>query len=674
MSKYVCPMHPEITSDRPGTCPKCHMNLVTEERFAEISKRMKKDEDGSMDMMGPGMAKDFLKRFYLVSILLIPLFLFSMPAVKYLGIPDFAIRKYLEFIFASAIFYFALVFFEHARMEISMKKPGMMSLVSLGIGSGYLFSAISTFVPGLGAEFYLETTTLIWILLFGHYLEAKSSGAAGDALDEVAKLLPKLVHLITKKGIKNVPLDKIKTGDQVLVKPGEKVPADGEIISGSGSFNISHLTGESIPVEGKIGAIIPAGAISVEGSFTIMLTKVGESSTIGQIKNLIEGAKKTKPSAQRLADKAAGWLAYAALSVSLITVIFWFFIAGQPFNFAITLAITVLVIACPHALGLAIPTVSTIATKLAIQNGVFIKDLAKIETVKNATYVVFDKTGTLTKGNFAVTGIFPEKHQSAILQYAASVEQFSEHPIAKAILDEAGKRKIKVSKVAHFKSIAGIGVEGFLGKNKVEIRRPGATVYLNGKRFGVIEIADEVRPESELAISDLHRLGVKVAMLTGDKKDVAEGVGKKLNIDTIFAEVMPKDKYKYIRKLQKKGNVVVMAGDGVNDAPALTQADAGVAIGAGTDVAIEAGDIVLMQSNPEHLVKLFVLSRKVYRKMIENLFWATGYNMVAIPAAAGVFIPIGFQLSPAVGALAMSLSSVIVVVNALSLRKTSLSL
>lgn len=694
---YTCPMHPEIKEKKPGKCPKCGgMDLV---KKSEIDSGHAQHDHASM-MASPEAAADFLKRFFIVTALLIPLAIFSEPAVKLLGMPNFALRSYLEFAIASIIFYFGLVFFEHARHEIQMKQYGMMTLVSLAVGSGYLFSAAATFLPQIEMEFYLEIATLIWVLLFGHFLEAKSSTAAGDALQEVAKLLPKEAHLKTKNGVTEVDLTSLKEGDVVIVKPGEKVPADGEILKGSGNFNEAHITGESKPVEKKSGSEVVAGAISIDGSVEVKLMRVGDSSTIGQIQSLISEAKQTKPSAQKLADRAAKWLTFTALGVALVSLLVWSILVGESVVFAATLAITVLVIACPHALGLAIPTVSTIATRLAVKNGVFIKDMGKIEVVKAADYVVFDKTGTLTKGEFGVTGITVfSGTEKQLLQIAGSIETHSSHVIGMAIVQHLQKEKITLTEASKIKNLAGKGMEGtynekqyFLGNKRLMEERKVwdenvAEVYKKlsaegktpvfvadkNKVLGVIALSDQVKEESKQAVAQLHQLGVKVAMLTGDTKSAAEPIAKQLGIDTVFAEVLPEDKYKYIRELQDAGNVVVMAGDGVNDAPALTQANAGVAIGAGTDVAVEAGDIILTQSNPQHIVRLIVLSRKVYAKMLQNLWWALGYNIVAIPAAAGLFIPFGFRLSPAVGALLMSLSSVIVVVNAMSLRNAKLA-
>jgi len=693
---YTCPMHPEIQEDKPGKCPKCGgMDLVLKSSMDSGGP----EHDHTSMMATPEAAADFLKRFFVVTALLIPLAYFSEPAVTYLGVLDFALRPFLELGIATVIFYFGLVFFEHAKMEIQMKQYGMMTLVSLGVGAGYLFSAVSTFIPTISAEFYLEISTLIWVLLFGHFLEAKSSTAAGDALDEVAKLLPKEAHLKIDDSVKEVEITSLKEGDIVVVKAGEKVPADGEVIKGSGNFNESHITGESKPVEKTVGSELMAGAINIDGSVEVRLTRVGESSTIGQIQSLISSAKKTKPSAQKLADTAAKWLTFFALAVSIITLFIWSVVIGEPFVFAATLAITVLVIACPHALGLAIPTVSTIATKLAVSNGIFIKDMAKIEVVKDTDYVVFDKTGTLTKGEFGVTDIkVLSGEKSKLLEVAGGIETHSSHVIGTAILQYAKNQGVAISEASDVKNLAGRGMQAnilgstyFVGNQRLmeeigvwtdeskqallELSSAGKTpVFVSSANavLGIISLSDEVKEESKQAVEELHKIGVKVAMLTGDTREAAQSIATQLGIDTVFAEVLPEDKYKHIKELQSKGNVVIMAGDGVNDAPALTQANAGVAIGAGTDVAVEAGDIILTQSNPQHIVRLIVLSRKVYKKMVENLVWAVGYNLLAIPAAAGLFIPFGFRLTPAVGAFLMSLSSVIVVANAFLLKRIKL--
>lgn len=672
--KYICPMHPEIVSDSPGKCPKCGgMDLVQVEQVAKVA------QVGHMH----GAAGDFLRRFWVVTALLVPLLVLSK-----LGM------KYAQFITATAIFYFAGVFFEHAKHEIKAKQYGMMTLVAVAVGTGYIFSAVGTFIPQLKTEFYLEISTLIWVLLFGHYLEARSSGAAGDALQEVAKLLPQTAHLLLKGEIKNVAVAKLRETDVVLVKPGEKVPADGVIVKGEANFNEAHITGESKPVKkGKRDRVI-AGAICEDGSVEVNLDKVGENSTIGQIQKLIAQAQQTKPSAQRLADRASRWLTFIALGVAILTVGGWSLVAGQTLVFSLTLAITVLVIACPHALGLAIPTVSTIATQLAVKHGLFIKDLGKLEVVKDMDWVVFDKTGTLTEGNFGVTEIATSDKRLAtreeMLRIAASLEVHSSHVIGEAIVEYAKEQGVKLMPVDKFKNIAGKGIVGRIGKTEYRVGNAAlvgkteaeaeaeseakTVVYVaqGEKILGRILLADQVKPESRGAVDSLHQLGVKVAMITGDNEAVARAVAKELKIDTYFAKVLPEEKYKYVDKLQQEGSAVMMVGDGVNDAPALTQADVGVAVGAGTDVAVEAGDVVLTRSNPRDIVSLIVLGKKTYRKMVENLGWALGYNVVAIPAAAGLFIPWGFQLRPEIGAVAMSLSSVIVVINAFRLKRASL--
>ncbi len=664
-------------------------------------------------MSEPGMARQFLNKFFVVTALLVPLFIFSETGMDFLGYDDFGLRKWIVFTISTIIFWMGWIFFKHARHEIMMRKYGMMTLVSLGVGSGYLFSWAATFIPTIETEFYLEVSTLVWVLLFGHYLEARASSAAGNALKEVAKLLPSKAHLITSKGVEDVELSELKVGNVVLVKPGEKVPADGQITKGSAHFNEAHISGESKPVNKGKGDSVVAGAICEDGTVEVKLERVGADSTIGQIQTLIAQAQKTKPTAQRIADRASNILTFSALIVASLTIFIWLLVVGAPFVFAITLAITVLVIACPHALGLAIPTVTTIATKLSVDNGIFIKDMAKLEILKAADYVVFDKTGTLTEGNFGVTEIvgkdleviktqgkpkFSDSVKSSLAVILA-LEKLSSHVIADSIVDYTGEQSLRKVEVKEFKNISGQGVSGtvnneqyWLGSPRLlgdrnllvggvkkmhdELSSQGKTVvYLMTKDefVAAVALSDQIRSDSKQAIDALHSLGLKVAMLTGDNKTVAEGVARELGIDDYFAEVLPEDKYKHIKELQQKGNKVVMIGDGVNDAPALTQADVGVAIGAGTDVAVEAGDAVLTRDNPGDVAKLISLSRKVYRKMIENLVWALGYNIVAIPAAAGLFYSLGFLLSPGWGALLMSLSSVIVVINAMTLKYVKLN-
>lgn len=650
--------------------------------------------------MSHGSAQDFLRRFWIVTFLLIPLIATNEAVMGFLGIDTLPFSKWIGFGIATIVFSFALVFFKHASHEIKARKYGMMTLVSLAVGSGYIFSVASTFITALEVEFYLEISTLIWVLLFGHYLEARSSSAAGNALQEVAKLLPKKAHKLIDDKEEEVDVTDLKKGDIVLVKPGEKIPADGVIQEGSANIDESLISGESKPVEKKKGGNVIAGSICLDGSLTITLSRVGEHSTIGQIQKLIAEAQGTKPRSQRIADKASAILTFVAGITALLTVLVWSVFLGQPFVFAITLGITVLVIACPHALGLAIPTVTTITTSLAVKNGVFIKNLAKIEVIKKADYVVFDKTGTLTKGEFGVSNIIPVSDLSVdeVITIAASTEKHSSHIIGQSVVKYAKELNTIHKEATEVKNIAGKGITAKIAgktyatgnralmhdlgitdkevENKAhELEQRGETVvYIADEQHivGLIALADTIKEESYETVKKLHDLGVKVAMLTGDNKSVAKGVANELGIDTYFAEVLPGDKYMHIKELQDKGNVILMVGDGVNDAPALTQADVGIAIGAGTDVAVEAGDVVLTRNNPLDVVRLLKLSRAVYTKMIQNLVWALGYNIVAIPAAAGVFAFWGFFLRPEIGALLMSLSTVIVVINALTLKRINL--
>ncbi|MBU2101146.1 heavy metal translocating P-type ATPase [Patescibacteria group bacterium] len=651
--------------------------------------------------MKHGSAEMYLRRFWMVTFLLIPLALTNEFVVSLVGVGEFGLGKWVQFAIATIIFGFSLVFFQHASHEIRAKQYGMMTLVSTAVGAGYLFSVASTFIPAIDVEFYLEISTLIWVLLFGHYLEAKSGTAAGNALQEVAKLLPRTAHLIKNGKTEDVDVSELKKGDTVLVKPGEKIPADGNIIEGESSVDESLISGESKPVSKQKGGKAVAGSIALDGSLTIILSRVGENSTIGQIHKLISEAQQTKPKSQRIADKAAAVLTFTAGAVALFTLLIWFFILGESFVFAVTLAITVLVIACPHALGLAIPTVTTITTSLAVKNGVFIKDLSKIEIIRKANYIVLDKTGTLTKGKFDITNIVPigTSSERDVLRIAASLGAHASHVIDRPIIEQAKRDEISLNNVNGFMNVGGKGIQGeidgrkyFLGSKAFieensklgekalewysKLSKKGETVIFVAdatQTLGIISLADEVRPESQDAINGLHKLGLKVAMLTGDNREVASGVAESLGIDTYFAEVLPEDKYKHVKGLQEQGFTVLMVGDGVNDAPALTQADSGIAIGAGTDVAVEAGDVVLTRNNPLDIVSLIKLTKKVYQKMIQNLVWALGYNIIAIPAAAGVFAVWGFFLRPEIGALVMSLSTVIVVINALTLKKINLS-
>ncbi len=689
--------HTEASHDCPvcGVDVKDHSHGIDHEGHAGHA-----GAGGKGHAMGHGSAGMFLRRFWIVTFLLVPLLFTNEAVTGVLGTPQLPYAKWIGFAIATSIFAFSLIFFQHAWHEIKARKYGMMTLVSLAVGSGYLFSVAATFLPAIEVEFYLEISTLIWVLLFGHYLEAKSGAAAGNALEEVAKLLPKKAHKIVEGVETDVAVENLQEGDQVLVKPGEKIPADGRIVAGTANVDEALISGESKPIQKQEGDDVVAGSICLDGSLTVQLSRVGEHSTIGQIQQLITQAQQTKPNSQRIADKASAVLTVVAGVTALLTILVWSVLLGQPFIFALTLAITVLVIACPHALGLAIPTVTTITTSLAVKSGFFIKNLAKIEVIKKADYVVFDKTGTLTTGVFGVSDVVPTggMNEEEVLRIAASLEQHSSHIIGVSIVEHAQQQGVTLGEIAQFKNIAGKGIQAsldgqiyFVGNSRLiddagidfsdtehvyeSLSEKGKTtifVATQERVVGYIALSDTIKPESYTAIQRLHDMGVKVAMLTGDNKEVAKGVAQELGIDTYFAEVLPEDKYTHVKSLQDQGNVLLMVGDGVNDAPALTQADAGIAIGAGTDVAVEAGDVVLTRNNPEDIVRLIILSKKVYTKMIQNLVWALGYNIVAIPAAAGVFAYWGFFLRPEIAAFVMSLSTVIVVANAMLLKRINL--
>lgn len=676
MKKFVCPMHSDIVSDKPGSCPKCGMELVevNSSRDKELGSQHNEHENHHAHM-----AEDFRTRFFAVLPLTI-LVLFLSPNIEHwlnLSV-DLPYQNILLFVLGTfVVLYGGQPFYREAVRELKTRNYGMMTLVSLAVLSGYFFSILATFLFK-GESLWWEISTLVLAFLFGHWLEMRAVLGTGNALGELSKLIPLSAHLIqlvhNVQNVHDVPTESLQIGDNVLVKPGEKIPIDGEVIEGDSSVNESMITGESRPVGKNKGDVVIGGSINGDGSLTIRVTKIGRETAIAQISELIERAQETKPSVQKLADKAANFLTIIAIVVGVGTFVYWFFVNPQGAIFASTLAISVIVITCPHALGLAIPTVTTITSALAAKAGILIRDMRGLEVAKNIDYVVFDKTGTLTEGNFVVTGGHPVRgmDENELFKLAAAVEMHSQHPIAKAIVAEAVRRKVKIPDVKNFKSHPGHGVEGYIGKSKIEISGPGVIVVKDGKTVGEIKVEDKIRDESKEAVARMHKLGIKTAMLTGDKKEIGEEVGKEIGIDTIFSEVLPGDKVQKVRELQEKGYKVAMVGDGVNDAPSLKQAHVGIAIGAGTDVAIESAEIVLVKSNPLDVVKIINLSRKVDVKMKQNLAWATGYNVLAIPAAAGVFIPWGIMLRPEWGAILMSASSLIVVANALLLKNARL--
>jgi Cu2+-exporting ATPase len=563
----------------------------------------------------------------------------------------------------------------------------MMTLIALAVTVAYGYSSLVAF--GLpGRVFFWELASLIDIMLLGHWIEMRSIMNASGAMEELAKLIPGEAHRINEDGsIEDIKADRLQPGDNIRVKPGEKIPADGQITEGTSSVNEAMLTGESNPVEKGPGDEVIGGAVNGDGSLTVQVGKTGENSFVSQVMTLVKEAQESKSKAQGVADKAAAWLAYIALSAGLLTMLFWLFVSGREFVFALERTVTVMIITCPHALGLAIPLVVATTTAIAARHGFFIRNRTPFEQARKLQAVLFDKTGTLTQGEFAVSDVIlfsQDVDRASLLNKAAAVEAHSEHPIARAVSGAAENPE----QSADFRNIPGKGAEAAVdGVNikvvsrkyveeqgleydssaVVSISSQGKTlvfVLADDRPMGCIALDDVVREESKEAVSRLRSMGLRVMMITGDNQTVAERVARELGITEYFAEVLPDKKADKVREVQQRGMLCAMTGDGVNDAPALAQADVGIAIGAGTDVAQETADIVLVKSNPMDVVKIIALSRATHRKTIQNLFWATGYNAFAIPLAAGILYKWGFLLSPAAGAILMSLSTVIVAINA----------
>jgi len=639
---------------------------------------------------------DFKKRFWISLITTLPILGLSPLIQRFLGLGDalrFTGDSYVLFVFSSFVFFYGgYPFLKGIVAEIKAMRPGMMTLIALAITTAYVYSSVVVF--GLAGEvFFWELATLIDIMLLGHWLEMKSVMGASRALEELARLMPSEAHRLQPDGtVMDVPLAELKAGDRVLVKPGEKMPADGEVIEGETSVNEAMLTGESKPVAKKKGAQVIGGSINGEGSVTVEIQKTGRDSYLSQVIDLVRQAQESKSRTQDLSNRAALWLTLIAIGAGSLTLFAWLAFAGKGFAFALERMVTVMVITCPHALGLAVPLVVAISTAISARNGLLIRNRAAFERARKIQAIIFDKTGTLTEGRFGVTDtlVFDSgMDKSELVKYAASVEAHSEHPIAKGIGEAASGA---VYPVEGFKAIPGKGAEGRVNGRDVKVVSPGylrekkiemkdarierlsaqgktvVFVLLDGKSVGALALADIIRPESRQAIRRLKEMGVRCMMLTGDNRFVAKWVADELGLDDYFAEVLPQQKAEKVKEVQSRGLVVAMVGDGVNDAPALAQADIGIAIGAGTDVAVETADIVLVKSNPLDAVSILGLARATYRKMVQNLVWATGYNAVAIPLAAGVLYKEGIVLSPALGAVLMSLSTVIVAINAQLLK------
>lgn len=683
-------MHPEVTSDKPGMCPKCHMAL---------EKNSKSGHDGHHDKHAGHNPNMFKQKFWLSLILTIPTLLFSPAIQGWLGYElTFTGSHYIPAVFGLIIFFYGgLVFLRSARGELAAKQPGMMTLISMAITVALIYSLLVTFNLVDGIDFWWELATLVTIMLLGHWLEMASVANAQGSLDELAKLLPDTAEVIRNGKSKTVSVSELKLGDRVLIRPGAQVPVDGQVVKGESSVNESMLTGESKPVKKTIGLNVIGGTINADGALTIKVTKIGGDTALAGIMKLVEDAQASKSKTQVLADRAAFYLTFIALGAALLTWVGWW-IAGASAGFIFERIVTVLVIACPHALGLAIPLVTAISTTLAAKNGLLIRDRMALESARTIDVVLFDKTGTLTKGEQGVVDVV-SSDTAHMLSLAATLEQESEHPIAKAIVDYAAQQNTPKIKITKFSSLAGRGVQAKSGGKNVYVGGPqllselkiklsakpqkttdqatsdGKTVVyvIEGKSvIGTIMLADVIREESREAISTLHAMNKRVAMVTGDNQGVAAWVARELGIKEYFAEILPENKADIVKRLQADGSRVAMVGDGVNDAPALTQANIGVAIGAGTDVAIESAGIVLASSDPRGVSKIIRLSRASYRKMQQNLVWATGYNALAIPLAAGVTSGLGFVLSPALGAVLMSISTIVVAINAQFLRKLKL--
>lgn len=641
------------------------------------------------------MIADFKKRFLVSLVVTIPILIFSPMIQLVLGIRElleFKGENHVLFILSSFIFFFGgWPFLKGIYEELKKVQPGMMTLIALAITVAYVYSSFVA-LGFKGEIFFWELATLIDIMLLGHWIEMRSVLSASRALEELAKLLPNVAHKILDNGdVVDVELSQIAVNDKILIKPGENIPSDGEVVDGKSSVNESMLTGESKPVSKKVGDEIIAGAINGEGSLTVQIKRIGKDTFLSKVIDLVKEAQESKSKTQNLADRAALILTILAVISGLVTFFVWTLLTTQNFAFAIERTVTVMVITCPHALGLAVPLVVAVSTGLAARNGFLIRNRTAFENARNITAIVFDKTGTLTEGNFGVTDVLSfdtNYNKEEILKYAAALESNSQHPIAKGIIEAAHD----FYKVEDFESITGKGVKGkvnykivlvvspgYLSDQKIDydqnavadLQKKGKTtvvLIIDDKVIGAIGLGDKIRAESKSAIERLQKMGIKCLMLTGDNKQTAEYVAKELGLDEFFAEVMPDQKSSKIKEIQQRGLIVAMTGDGVNDAPALAQADVGIAIGAGSDVAVETADIILIKNNPDDVASVISLAKATYKKMIQNLWWATGYNIVAIPLAAGVLFSYGILLSPALGAAFMSLSTVIVSINAKLLK------
>jgi len=651
-------------------------------------------EDGHGDHH-EGMIADFKRRFFVSLGLTVPILLLSDMIQEWAGFDlSFTYDQETLFVLATIVYlYGGWPFLKGSIDELRARNPGMMMLIGLAISVAYFYSVAIVFGYGDGHDFFWELATLIVIMLLGHWVEMRSIMGASNALQELVRLLPSIAHRLTGEDTEDVPVSAIRKGDLILVKPGEQVPVDGTMLKGHTTVDESMLTGESLPVEKGAGDLVIAGSINQEGSMTIETTDTGESTYLSKVIELVSEAQQSKSRTQNLANRAAKLLFFIAVGAGVLTFAIWLML-GYPLSMAVERMVTVMVISCPHALGLASPLVVAVSTALSAKRGLLIRNRTQFEEARQLEAIIFDKTGTLTQGNFGVTDLKPQTPytEEELLRLAADVEMASQHPLARGILQAAEERRLAFDPVDSFESITGVGLQGRIDDVLVQVVSPryvrqqdilieeeafeqlsasGKTVVFvlrDGVLVGMIALADMVREEARDTVSALRERGVRSIMLTGDNRKVAHWVADQLGIDEVYAEVLPDDKSRQVKKIQAEGRKVGMVGDGINDAPALAQADVGIAIGSGTDVAVETADIVLVRSNPGDVLSVLDLSRNTYNKMIQNLWWAAGYNIVALPLAAGVLAPIGILLSPAVGAVLMSLSTVIVALNARTLR------
>ncbi len=651
------------------------------------------------------MIDDFKKRFYVTLIITVPVMLLSpMIQLWFHFSISFKGSTYLLFALSTIVyFYGGLPFLKGLADELKQKTLGMMTLIAVAITAAYAYSVATVF--GLaGMDFFWELCTLILIMLLGHWIEMKSVAGASKELELLVQLMPSDAHLVMGEMIHEVKTDSLKEGDLILIKSGEKVAADGIIAEGESYLNESMLTGESVPVKKQKGDKIIAGSINGTGSLKVKVTHSSKDSYLSRVIKLVDDAQKTKSKTQLLADKAAKILTIVALVAGFSTFFFWWLIAKEPIVFALERMVTVIVICCPHALGLAVPLVVAISTSLSAKNGLLIKNRTAFENARKITTIIFDKTGTLTVGKFEVVRIVSiirnpsSKHsgtdEKEIIRIASALEQNSEHPIATGIIAKAKGFGVAIPQVSNFNSITGKGIEavvegknikvvspGYLKENKIALPENYSStnaetivfIIINNELAGYIALADKIRSESAEAIKTLHDNGIKSILLTGDNAQVAKSVSDELKMDGYFAEVLPHQKLEKIKELQSKGEFVAMTGDGVNDAPALAQADIGIAVGSGSDIAAETAGIVLVNSNPQDITSLILFGKATYKKMIQNLIWATGYNVIALPLAAGVLYKWNIMLSPAMGAVLMSLSTIVVAINAKMLKVKSVS-